>query len=105
MPFVTKTALLPIIRWVQKYTLEIRLELFRTLFKEASKSGKAGIGRQIERNIRCRLFGEKATNRCFIGVSCLGIFACLFTTLGLIIMIPAVVINRVTFVEDCIVIL
>ncbi|KRX99234.1 hypothetical protein T4E_3431 [Trichinella pseudospiralis] len=46
MPFVTKTALLPIIRWVQ------------TLFKEASKSGKAGIGRQIERNIRCRLFGE-----------------------------------------------
>ncbi|KRZ32712.1 hypothetical protein T4B_12645 [Trichinella pseudospiralis] len=25
---------------------------------EASKSGKAGIGRQIERNIRCRLFGE-----------------------------------------------
>ncbi|KRY88360.1 hypothetical protein T4D_10479 [Trichinella pseudospiralis] len=63
MPFVTKTALLPIIRWVQKYTLEIRLELFRTLFKEASKSGKAGIGRQIERNIRCRLFGETGISK------------------------------------------
>ncbi|KRZ79415.1 hypothetical protein T10_6914 [Trichinella papuae] len=46
MPFITKTALLPI-GWVQ------------TLFKEASKSGKAGIGRQIERKfIKCRLFGE-----------------------------------------------